>query len=166
MKSLYLLVITLSLNAFDVFSQNVKVEAFTLHSSKEPVTLYGDASLTEKSIDIYPNVHEGMAGGIVYIDAELDSCLRVVLEPAGWFFVEKGVLAVNTRNYDNTPFFLYEYPAGTAPVVARIQDQQTVRIFGIKNGWLFVEAQADCGSYIQGWLPPELQCGSPYTTCN
>ena len=165
MKPLYLLAI-LSLNTLKVFSQDVRVEAFTWHSDKDPIALYGDASRTEKRIDIYPNIHEGMAGCIVYIDGELDSCLRVSIEPAGYFFVEKGALAVNTRNYDNDPFVLYEYPDRKASVIVQIRAQQTVRIFGMKNGWLFVEARTDCGSCIRGWLPPELQCGNPYTTCN
>ena len=83
-----------------IFGQE-KAEVFTWHPDGKSVALYDDASLTKKRIDVYPDVEEGMAGMIFYIDVESDSCLRVIIDPLDYLFIRKGTLAVNTRNYNN-----------------------------------------------------------------
>ena len=69
-----------------IFGQE-KAEVFTWHPDGKPVALYDDASLTKKRIDVYPDVEEGMAGMIFYIDVESDSCLRVIIDPLDYLFV-------------------------------------------------------------------------------
>ena len=51
-----------------IFGQE-KAEVFTWHPDGKPFALYDDASLTKKRIDVYPDVEEGMAGMIFYMDA-------------------------------------------------------------------------------------------------
>lgn len=143
----------------------IRTEVFTWHADAGPVALYDDTALTDKRIDIYPDINENMAGCIVCIDAELESCLRVAIEPLGIFFVKKGSLAVNTRNYDNDSFFLYEAPDMASRCVFQSTVQQTVIVYGVCNGWLWVEAKDQDRKSIRGWLPPNMQCGNPYTTC-
>lgn len=142
-----------------------KAEVFTWHPDGKPVALYDDASLTKKRIDVYPDVEEGMAGMIFYIDAESDSCLRVITDPFDYLFVRKGTLAVNTRNYNNECFPLYEAPDVMSRLVFQSHVQQAVIVYGICDGWLFVEAKDEFLRPVRGWLPPDMQCGNPYTTC-
>ena len=106
-----------------------------------------------------------MAGMIFYIDVESDSCLRVIIDPLDYLFVRKGTLAVNTRNYNNKCFPLYEAPDAMSRLVFQSHVQQTVIVYGICDGWLFVEAQDEYQQLVRGWLPPNMQCGNPYTTC-
>ena len=148
-----------------IFGQE-KVEVFTWHPDGKPVALYDDASLTKKRIDVYPDVEEGMAGMIFYIDVESDSCLRVITDPLDYLYVRKGTLAVNTRNYNNECFPLYEAPDVMSRPVFQSHVQQTVIVYGICDGWLFVEAQDEYQQPVRGWLPPNMQCGNPYTTCD
>ena len=147
-----------------IFGQE-KAEVFTWHPDGKPVALYDDASLTKKRIDVYPDVEEGMAGMIFYIDVESDSCLRVITDPLDYLFVRKGTLAVNTRNYNNECFPLYEAPDVMSRLVFQSHVQQTVIVYGICDGWLFVEAKNEFLRPVRGWLPPDMQCGNPYTTC-
>ena len=126
-----------------IFGQE-KAEVFTWHPDGKPVALYDDASLTKKRIDVYPDVEEGMAGMIFYIDVESDSCLRVIIDPLDYLFVRKGTLS---------------------RLVFQSHVQQTVIVYGICDGWLFVEAQDEYQQLVRGWLPPNMQCGNPYTTC-
>ena len=105
------------------------------------------------------------AGMIFYIDVESDSCLRVIIDPLDYLFVRKGTLAVNTRNYNNECFPLYEAPDAMSRLVFQSHVQQTVIVYGICDGWLFVEAQDEYQQLVRGWLPPNMQCGNPYTTC-
>lgn len=99
------------------------------------------------------------------IDVESDSCLRVIIDPLDYLFVRKGTLAVNTRNYNNKCFPLYEAPDAMSRLVFQSHVQQTVIVYGICDGWLFVEAQDEYQQLVRGWLPPNMQCGNPYTTC-
>ena len=103
MKLLRIIIISYIFCPMVIFGQE-KVEVFTWHPDGKPVALYDDASLTKKRIDVYPDVEEGMAGMIFYIDVESDSCLRVITDPLDYLYVRKGTLAVNTRNYNKRMF--------------------------------------------------------------
>ena len=150
-----------------IASEKVKpTEVFTWHPKGNPVTLYKNADLTQKRIDIFPDADENMVGCIIAIDKNIQQGLRVNLEPMGFFFIEPGTVAVNTRNYSNNSFFLYERPEMDAPIVMQSKSQQTVIVFNVDNNWLYVEAINDDGVKRKGWLPPDMQCANPYTTCN
>ena len=120
-----------------IFGQE-KAEVFTWHPDGKPVALYDDASLTKKRIDVYPDVEEGMAGMIFYIDVESDSCLRVIIDPLDYLFVRKGTLAVNTRNYNNECFPLHEAPDAMSRLVFQSHVQQPVSYMAsVMDGYLW-----------------------------
>lgn len=165
MKSFFLIVSCLLLPIFVCWGQD-RIEVFTWHPDDNSVILYDDVALTNMRIKIYPNYNENMAGCIVYIDGEVDQSLRILINPLGYYFVQKGTLAVNTRNYNNDFFFLYENPDIKSQPIFQSTKQQTMIIYGVQNGWLLVKAENDANQTVIGWLPPDMQCGNPYTTCN
>ena len=43
--------------------------------------------------------------------------------------------------------------------------EHTAPIFNINGDWLYVSLKEENGKKVFGWLEPEMQCGSPFTTC-
>lgn len=152
--------------ATDITPPSDNTEVFSWHPDGCVVTLYDDSALTNKRIDLYPDINENMAGCTLLVDQQVNGSLRVYIEPLGYFYAAKGTLAVNTRNYDNNVFYLYASPSTNSKIIMESCKQQTVSVFGVYKGWLYVNAVTEDGQNIKGWLPPDMQCGNPYTTCN
>lgn len=138
--------------------------AFTIHKNGEPVKFYLEYDLQKVRIAVYPYTEESNAGIEVNIAGAMNNAL--IVEISGeCLFCKKGDLAINTKNYDNSPFILYKTPHKNSGYVGKSHIQQTLLIYDINNGWLFVEGTDDNGNIIKGWLPPEMQCASVWTTC-
>lgn len=149
---------------FSAYSQmEYRTEVFTLHPDSTSVTLYEDPDLIKKRIDIYPDPYENNVGVIMEISGQWGDVFRVCMGTGFW--VPIGKVGVITRNYDGALLCLYAKPSRNAPVVLRTHSVQIVPAYGLKDGWLYVEAVDDNGIKARGWLAPDMQCGNPYTTC-
>ena len=141
------------------------VTVFTLHENGVNILLYEDINMTEPRVTIHPYKSENNAGVILKLIDQLDTCLRISIGEEEHLYCKKGSLAVNTRNPDNGILILYEHPDRTSKITATTTIQQTVRIYGIDDEWLYVQAINDLSEYIYGWIPPEMQCPTPWTSC-
>ena len=141
------------------------VTVFTLHENGENIVFYEDVNMTVPRITIHPYKSENNAGIILKLIYELDNCLSVSIGEEEYLYCQKGTIAVNTRNPDCCILTLYEEPDRTSKITATTTIQQTVRVYGIDNEWLYVKAINDYGEYIYGWIPPEMQCPTPWTSC-
>ena len=138
--------------------------AFTLHEGGAVVNFYLTPELKTTRAAIYPYKEESNAGIVVEIIGVVDSALLVKISEE-YLFCHKGDLAINTRNYDGAPFILYESPSYNSTPTGYSEKQQTLRIYDFHNGWLLVNATDDSNGIINGWLPPEMQCPSIWSTC-
>jgi SH3-like domain-containing protein len=79
----------------------------------------------------------------------------------GWVFATK--LATGTKGFPNyaSPAKLYSSPSKKSKVLMQIPSEDEVKILDCSGKWVK-------GSYkgTNGWLAPENQCGSPFTTCS
>ncbi len=139
--------------------------AFTIHTKGKVVKLYLTSDLRKVRIAVYPYKEEADAGIEVEIIGSVDNALQVKFADE-LLYCHKGDLAINTRNYDGSEFLLYKFPNRDSEVSGSSFQEQTVIIYNIYNGWLFVKGEDDTGCHIEGWLPPEMQCPSVWTTCN
>jgi len=140
-------------------------QAFTIHENGGPINFYLEHNLQKIRIVVYPYIEESNAGLEVNIVSAMNNALKVAIS-GEYLFCRKGDLAINTRNYNNSSFILYKAPHKYSMPVGKSYKQQTLRIYDIDNGWLFVEGKDDNGKIIRGWLPPEMQCPSVWTTCS
>ena len=140
-------------------------QAFTIHEEGIPIKFYLEHDLQKVRIVVYPYIEEHNAGIEVNIVGALNNALKVEIS-GEYLFCKKGDLAINTRNYDNSPYILYNMPHKNSISVGKSYKQQTLRIYDINNGWLYVKGKDDNGKIIQGWLPPEMQCPSVWTNCS
>lgn len=138
--------------------------AFTIHPNRRPVHFYSDPKMKNIRITVFPYKDEADAGIMVEVVGELDDVLIVQMGIEA-FYCEKGELAVNTRNYSDKRLILYQEPDLCSQSSVISHEQQTVKIYGIHEGWFLVEAEDEQGGLRQGWLPPDKQCWNPWTTC-
>lgn len=75
------------------------------------------------------------------------------------------LIAVDTRNYDGSPFNLYRNPDRKSPVIGRIRGERRAPILGCCGRWIYTTIQ-DSGKALSGWLEPEMQCPNAVTNCN
>jgi SH3-like domain-containing protein len=84
-----------------------------------------------------------------------------VFKAAGWVFAN--LLATGTKGYPNydSPVRLYSSPSKKSKAITEIRSEEEVILLDCAGKWAKV-------LYFKtsGWLAPENQCGSPFTTCN
>lgn len=139
--------------------------AFTIHPKGKVVKFYLASDLRKVRIAVYPYKDEFNAGIEVKVMGSADNSLRVEVGDE-LLYCHKGDLAINTRNYDGSEFILYKLPDRDSEVSGFSSREQTLRVYNISGDWLFVKGEDDKGRPIEGWIPPEMQCPSVWTTCN
>lgn len=140
-----------------------EVSAFTIHPTGQPIACYYDETKIDTALLLYPNQHEFNVGFEIELISSTNNSLLINFN-GSTFWMNIGYLAVNTRNYDNQTALLYQEPTFNSKIVYEFIKPQTLLIFGICDDWLFVKINTD-NKCIFGWLPPNMQCGSPLTTC-
>jgi SH3-like domain-containing protein len=80
---------------------------------------------------------------------------------SGWVFA--AMLSTGTRGYPNynSPAKLYASPSKKGKVIKSIPGEDVVTVQDCSGRWVKVSYRG-----TTGWLAPENQCGSPFTTCN
>ena len=161
-----LFVILCFMIALPVFSQ--ERQAFTVHPKGEAVRCYEfvENSRSKKiRYKIYPLKEECNAGAIVQcVSSHNDKYLVVVINNEH-LYVEKGCIAVNTRNYGGKTLNLYKEPDKASVIIYSTDKEHTAPIFNINGDWLYICLEDDNGKTVYGWIEPEMQCGNPFTTC-
>ena len=84
-----------------------------------------------------------------------------IFKGTGWVFAN--MLATGTKGYPNydSPVKLYSAPSKNSKVSKEIRSEEEVIVVDCAGKWAKVR-------YVKttGWLAPENQCGSPFTTCS
>ena len=82
----------------------------------------------------------------------------------GW--IKTKYLGIYTRNYSED-LLLYVQPTKNSKVKCVFKEwlSDLWEIKDCSNRWLYIIKKIH-GKTIEGWLPPEMQCDNPYTTCN
>lgn len=83
----------------------------------------------------------------------------------GWVSA-RNPLCIYTRTYAD-PLILYTQPSEASPVqdVINEYDPEMYSVIDYHGEWLKVR-RVWRGKLYTGWIPPEMQCSSPYTTCS
>ena len=142
-------------------------KAFTIHPKGKSINCYTkgtDNSYRNVQFRLYPLKEEHNAGHIVEYVHSTDCHLGIIVNN-DIVYVEKGCIAVNTRNYRGSTLNLYSAPNENSPILYRIDQEQTAPIFDICGSWVYVKMKDSNGKDVYGWLEPLMQCGNPFTTC-
>lgn len=143
-------------------------EAFTIHPNGRAVKCYmrgADGECKDVLYKIYPNMEESNVGRVVhYVSCNQDKFIGIIVND-DIVYVKKGSVAVNTRNYSGEILNLYSEPDTTSEIVFQTDKVQTLPIYDINGHWLYVKLKDMNGRVVFGWLEPDMQCGSPFTSC-
>ena len=102
----------------------------------------------------------------VKVTGHRDRWLSVTLHDGapGWIF--SGLVGMSLRNYaPGAMAVLRVRPGRDAPSVGEISGDEEVTVIGGEGKWALVRNGDTGRDLLTGWLEPEKQCGSPYTTC-
>lgn len=84
-----------------------------------------------------------------------------IFKDKGWVFAS--MLGTGTRGYPNydAPSKLFSTPSKTSRSLTEIASEAELVVIDCAGKWAKVRYKQ-----TTGWLAPENQCGSPFTTCN
>lgn len=142
-------------NVLDKDPNGLNVRATPDKNGKILSTLVKDD--TEISLDII-----GTAGnGWVKITNAWHGDRGDIFKDTGWVFAT--MLATGTKGYPNyaSTAKLYSTQSKTSKVLMQIPSEDEVIILDCDGRWVKVSYKG-----TNGWLAPENQCGSPFTTCS
>lgn len=76
-------------------------------------------------------------------------------------------LGVYSAAYGDLPCFLYKTPFNRKQIVIeeKVYNSNMYEVLDFEGEWLKVKIKVGNKFYI-GWMPPEMQCANPYTTCS
>lgn len=160
----YLLLLLITFVSVEASAQNNQNFAFTVHPKGKPVKCYDNMNMKEVRYVIYPLEEEGNAGAIVQLRYAKENYIAIVVNDE-ITYVEKGCVAVNTRNYDGKNLYLYSKADYNSKVVYKTAQEHTVTIYDIYNGWLYVCLDNKRREKVYGWIAPDMQCPNPFTPC-
>jgi uncharacterized protein YgiM (DUF1202 family) len=100
-------------------------------------------------------------GWLKFANAEGGASGDAIFKGTGWVFAT--MLGTGTKGYPNydSPARLFATPSKKGKVLRQIPAEDEVTILDCSGSWAKVRYQG-----TTGWLAPENQCGSPFTTCN
>ncbi|HEU4551362.1 MAG TPA: hypothetical protein VFS25_00945, partial [Chitinophaga sp.] len=108
---------------------------------------------------------------ILHIIEESDSTFDVSAALAINGYVASGrvkksdVLGVYSRAYSGK-LVIHETPQkGSKKRLISIKDNEFLTVLSCRSKWVEVFFSSAGKGYV-GWLPPEMQCDNPYSTCN
>jgi len=82
----------------------------------------------------------------------------------GWIYSK--LVATSLRGYGEKGINAYMAPSNFSKSKGKFkQEEDIVKILDCQSKWLYVEGVLMDGSSVNGWLEPEGQCPSPFTTC-
>lgn len=137
---------------------------FTVHNPDQIISLYSDKELSRKRIDIYPYKAESDAGVMLIAKRKIQNVFEIEYE-GELLYCEDGCLYINTRNYDASEMYLYSEPDSSSTIVGISNVEQTALVLDISGEWLKIHALMNDNSYMDAWIPRDMQCPSPWTTC-
>ncbi len=84
----------------------------------------------------------------------------------GWIFQNTN-LGVYSAAYGDLHLSLYKTPSNRQQIVIaeRVYNPNMYEVLDFEGKWLKVRTVINNKVYI-GWMPPEMQCANPYSTCS
>lgn len=145
--------------------EQIKSNAFSIHNNGESLVLYSDQELTRKRIELFPYEQEGNAGIMLHINKAVGDILEIQVNDET-VYCQVGSLYTNTRNYNGGRLFLFSEPTNESSIIGITTIEQAALVMDAHGTWLKVQCIDEYDEPIVGWIPSNMQCPSPWTTCN
>lgn len=122
---------------------------------------------TEVKILAYQKIYQGDRTDAWMLVSPISSNHQQ-FEENGW--VSASLLGLYTKGYDRQSVPIYSEPnkeKKSSLVVGNLASDSLVTLSGCEGKWSHVKAKNFANNLdVEGWLEPEQQCRSPYTSCS
>jgi SH3-like domain-containing protein len=140
-------------------------KAYTIDSSRKGLNVRQQPNLFGKILGRLPKSTEvnvlGMQGEWTLISVIDPIDQNVDFRGEGWVY--SSLLGVSSQGYNLASVSLYNQPSLRSKVVGKIPPNTNTTILGCSGRWLRVESKHH---RYQGWLEPNQQCATAYTSCS
>lgn len=114
---------------------------------------------------MFPYEQEGNAGIMMHINKAVGDILEIQVNDET-VYCQVGSLYTNTRNYNGGRLFLFSEPTNESSIIGITTIEQAALVMDAHGTWLKVQCIDEYDEPIVGWIPSNMQCPSPWTTCN
>jgi uncharacterized protein YgiM (DUF1202 family) len=140
-------------------------KAYVIDTSETGLNIRRQPSSTSKILGRLPqnttvNVL-GMKGNWLLVSVVSPREQKVDFKGEGWVF--SSLLGVSSQGYGKKSLSLYSKPSVRSSIVGKISSNSGATVLGCSGKWLRVET---LNNQVKGWLEPNQQCASAYTTCS
>ncbi len=142
-----------------------QISAYVIDTDPKGLNVRSGAGNNYKIIGNLPTTTAGVVveltasqGGWVQL-THAESPQGVEFQGTGWIYSQ--LLGTSTRGYGSGGVSLYPTANTQSATLGRIPEQTTVNLLSCDRTWALVEYKG-----LKGWIAPDAQCPSPFTTCS
>ncbi len=142
-----------------------EISAYVIDTDPKGLNVRSGAGSNYKIIGNLPTTTAGVVvdltasqGGWVQL-TRAESPQGVEFQGTGWIYSQ--LLGTSTRGYGSGGVSVYQSANTQSAAIGRISEQSSVKLLSCDRTWALVEYKG-----LKGWIPPDAQCPSPFTTCS
>jgi uncharacterized protein YgiM (DUF1202 family) len=145
--------------------QTCQISAYVIDTDPKGLNVRSGAGSNYKIIGNLPTTTAGVVVDLTASQGDWVQLTRaespqgVEFQGTGWVYSQ--LLGTSTRGYGSGGVSVYQSANTQSAAVGRIPEQTTVKLLSCDRTWALVEYKG-----LKGWIPPDAQCPSPFTTCS
>ncbi|MBD1807242.1 SH3 domain-containing protein [Microcoleus sp. FACHB-SPT15] len=153
--------LTESLNS----ERTCEISAYVIDTDPKGLNVRSGAGSNYKIIGNLPTTTAGVVVDLTASQGDwvqlthAESPQGVEFQGTGWIYSQ--LLGTSTRGYGSGGVSVYKSANTQSATVGRIPEQTTVKLLSCDRTWALVEYKG-----LKGWIAPNAQCPSPFTTCS
>jgi len=142
-----------------------EISAYVIDTDPKGLNVRSGAGSNYKIIGNLPTTTAGVVVDLTASQGDWVQLTRaespqgVEFQGTGWVYSQ--LLGTSTRGYGSGGVSVYKSANTQSAAVGRIPEQTTVKLLSCDRTWALVEYKG-----LKGWIPPDAQCPSPFTTCS
>ena len=142
-----------------------EISAYVIDTDPKGLNVRSGAGSNYKIIGNLPTTTAGVVVDLTASQGDwvqlthAESPQGVEFQGTGWIYSQ--LLGTSTRGYGSGGVSVYKNANTQSAIVGRIPEQTTVKLLSCDRTWALVEYKG-----LKGWIAPDAQCPSPFTTCS
>jgi uncharacterized protein YgiM (DUF1202 family) len=145
--------------------QTCEISAYVIDTDPKGLNVRSGAGSNYKIIGNLPTTTAGVVVDLTASQGDWVQLTRaespqgVEFQGTGWIY--SPLLGTSTRGYGSGGISVYKSANTQSAAIGRIPEQTTVKLLSCDRTWALVEYKG-----LKGWIAPDAQCPSPFTTCS
>jgi len=142
-----------------------EISAYVIDTDPKGLNVRSGAGSNYKIIGNLPTTTAGVVVDLTASQGDwvqlthAESPQGVEFQGTGWIYSQ--LLGTSTRGYGSGGVSVYQSANTQSTAIGRIPEQTSVKLLSCDRTWALVEYKG-----LKGWIAPDAQCPSPFTTCS